>query len=48
MGTWRASSEAETRLLCRAKSADMADVLVIFMLLEREKDCADGKRCWGE
>lgn len=47
MGTWRASSEADTRQDSRVKSAKMADALTVFILKEQEivrkgvieKDC---------
>ena len=36
MGTWRASSEADTRQDSRVKSAKMADALTIFILEVQE------------
>ena len=36
MGTWRASSEADTRQDARVKRAKMADALTLFMLKVQE------------
>lgn len=36
MGTWRASSEADTRQDPRVKSKKMADALTVFMLKVQE------------